>query len=91
MGDASKRGTLVTMTNEQLALVVSDPDVLHGQVRIRATRVPVSVVLDCLAAGMTEAEIVTEYPSLSVDGIRAAAAYGASLARDEVLPLGSGM
>jgi len=78
------------MTNEQLALVVSDPDVLHGQVRIGGTRVPVSVVLACLAAGMTEAEILTEYPSLSVDGIRAAAAYGASLARDEVLPLGSG-
>ena len=39
---------------------------------------------------MTEAEIVTEYPSLSVDGIRAAAAYGALLARDEVPPLGSG-
>ena len=80
----------MTMTNEQLALVVSDPDVLHGQVRIRGTRVPVSVVLDCLAAGMTEAEIVNEYPSVSVDGVRAAAAYGASLARDEVLPLGSG-
>jgi len=90
MADASERGRLATMTNEQLALVVSDPDVLHGQVRIKGTRVPVSVVLDCLAAGMTEAEIVTEYPSLSVHGIRAAAAYGASLARDEVLPLGSG-
>lgn len=90
MADTSERGRLVTMTNEQLALVVSDPDVLHGQVGIRGTRVPVSVVLDCLAAGMTEAEIVIEYPSLSVDGIRAAAAYGALLARDEVLPLGSG-
>ena len=56
----SRRGRLVTMTNEQLALVVSDPDVLHGQVGIRGTRVPVSVVLDCLAAGMTEAEIVNE-------------------------------
>jgi uncharacterized protein (DUF433 family) len=91
IADAIQRGRLMTMTNEQLALVVSDPDVLHGQVRVRGTRVPVSVLLDCLAAGMTEAEIINEYPSVSVDGIRAAAAYGASLARDEVLPLGSGM
>jgi uncharacterized protein (DUF433 family) len=90
IADATQQARLMTMTNEQLALVVSDPDVLHGQVRIRGTRVPVSVVLDCLAAGMTEPEIVTEYPSLSVDGIRAAAAYGAVLARDEVVPLGSG-
>jgi uncharacterized protein (DUF433 family) len=77
----------VGMTTEQLALIVTDPDVLHGQVHIKGTRIPVSVVLDCLAAGMTEAEILVEYPTLSVDGIRAAAAYGALLARDEVLPL----
>jgi uncharacterized protein (DUF433 family) len=49
----------------------------------------VSVVLDCLAAGMTEPEILAEYPTLSVEGVRAAAAYGAALAREEVLPLGT--
>ncbi len=49
----------------------------------------VSVVLDCLAAGMGEQEIIKQYPTLTVDGVRAAAAYGAALAREEVLPLGS--
>jgi len=39
------------MTREQLDLIVTDPKVLHGQARIAGTRVPVSVVLDCLAAG----------------------------------------
>jgi uncharacterized protein (DUF433 family) len=77
----------MTMTTEQLELIVTDPKVLHGQVHIRGTRIPVSVVLDCLAAGMTEPEIVDQYPTLSVEGIRAAAAYGALLARDELLPL----
>jgi uncharacterized protein (DUF433 family) len=77
------------MTAEQLELIVTDPAVLHGQVHIKGTRVPVSVVLDCLAAGMTEADVVGEYPTLSVAGVRAAAAYGALLARDEVLPLTS--
>lgn len=43
----------------------------------------VSVVLDALAAGLSEAEIVAEYPTLDAAGIRAAAAYGAELARDE--------
>jgi uncharacterized protein (DUF433 family) len=75
------------MRTEQLAMIVTDPNVLHGQVHIKGTRIPVSVVLDCLAAGMTEAEIVAEYPSLTVDAVRAAAAYGALLARDELVPL----
>lgn len=74
------------MTREQLDLIVTDPKVLHGQARIAGTRVPVSVVLDCLAAGMSDAEILVEYPSLSVEGIRAAAAYGAALAREDLLP-----
>ena len=75
------------MTNEQLALITSDPRVQHGQARVAGTRVTVSVVLGCLAAGMSEAEILAEYPSLAAAGIRAAAAYGAALARDELLPL----
>ena len=75
------------MTNEQLALITSDPLVLHGQATVARTRVPVSVVLDCLAAGMSESEILAEYPSLTAAGIRAAAAYGAALAREEIVPL----
>jgi uncharacterized protein (DUF433 family) len=43
----------------------------------------VSVVLDAHAAGLSEAEIIAEYPSLDAPGIRAAAAYGADLARDD--------
>ena len=75
------------MTNEQLELITSDPLVLHGRARLAGTRVSVSVVLDCLAAGMTEAEILSEYPAVTAPGIRAAAAYGAALAREELIPL----
>jgi uncharacterized protein (DUF433 family) len=56
--------------------------VRHGQATVRGTRILVSIVLDALADGMTEEEILAEYPTLTVDGIRAAA-YGAELARDE--------
>jgi uncharacterized protein (DUF433 family) len=78
---------LVVVTAEQLALIATDPQVMHGQAVIAATRVPVSVVLDCIAAGMTVEEILAEYPTVTTDGIRAAAAYGALLARDEIVPL----
>ena len=36
---------------------------------------------------MSEAEILSEYPWLTAAGIRAAAAYGAALAREELVPL----
>ena len=50
---------------------------------MRGTRILVSIVLDALADGMTEAELLAEYPTLTVEGIRAVAAHGAELARDE--------
>ena len=54
---------------------------------MRGTRIPVSVVLGALAEGTTEADILAGYPSLSVEGIRAAAAHGAALAREELVLL----
>jgi len=75
------------MTIEQLALISTDPTVMHGQAVIAGTRVPVSVVLDGLAAGMTVEQIVAEYPTVTPAGMQAAAAYGALLAREELVPL----
>ena len=46
---------------------------------------PVSVVLDCWAAAMSAEQIVEEYPTLTSDGVQAAAAYGALLAREELV------
>ncbi|MBW3579265.1 MAG: DUF433 domain-containing protein [Actinobacteria bacterium] len=71
------------MSDDQRDLIVRDPNICHGQATVRGTRIMVSVVLDALADGMTEEEIIAEYPTLTVEGIRAAAAYGAELARDE--------
>jgi len=68
-------------------LISMDPAVCHGQPAIKGTRVLVTVVLDALAAGLTPAEIVRHYPSLTDEGVRAAAAYGAWLAKQEVMPL----
>jgi len=72
-------------TGVVLEMISADPQVTHGQAVIAGTRVPVSVILDCLAAGMTADEITAEYPTVTVAGVRAAAAYGAALARGELL------
>ena len=68
-------------------VITAYPNVVHGQVRFAGTRIPVSVVLDCLASGMTEAEIMREYPTLPARAVPAALAYAAELARDDILPL----
>ena len=75
------------MTPEAAGLIEIDPEILHGQAHIRGTRIPVSVVLDAVAAGMSEGEVLAEYPSLTAQGVRAAAAYGAELAREEIIHL----
>jgi uncharacterized protein (DUF433 family) len=50
------------MTPEAADLITVNPAVLHGQAHLRGTRVPISVILDCIAAGMTDDEILVEYP-----------------------------
>ena len=67
--------------------IITDPKVCHGQACIRGTRVPVSVVLDNLATGLTESDIVSSYPPLSIEDVRAAVAYGAELARERFIDL----
>ena len=67
--------------------ITTDPAVCHGQACISGTRVPVAVVLDNLAAGLSGEEILLEYPGLQPDDIKATIAYAADLARERLLPL----
>ena len=65
-----------------------DPAICHGQACIRGTRIPVAVVLDNLAAGLSADEIVASYPPLGIDDVRAATAYAAELARERIVEIG---
>jgi uncharacterized protein (DUF433 family) len=49
-------------------------------------RIMVKDVLDLLAAGMTEAEILADYPYLEAEDIRACLAFAASQADHPILP-----
>ncbi|MHA1300715.1 MAG: DUF433 domain-containing protein [Candidatus Helarchaeota archaeon] len=64
-----------------------DPNICHGKVCIKGTRVLISVILDCLAEGMTEEEILSEYPSLKKGDVKVAIQYAATLTRDEIIPM----
>ena len=59
-----------------------NPVVCGGKPCIRGTRIWVSLVLDMLAAGTTEADLLTEYPQLTHDDVLAAIHTVAMLGRD---------
>ena len=67
--------------------VVVDPDICHGRACFKGTRVFVSVILDNLAAGESTKDIIASYPTLTEDAVRAAIAYAADLAREQVVAL----
>ena len=68
--------------------ITTDPNICHGRACLRGTRIPVSVVLDNLAANMSHQEIIQSYPSLTEEAISAATSYAAELARERVIDFG---
>lgn len=70
--------------------VTFDPHVMGGRACIRGMRIPVSLVVNLVANGMTTEEILREYPGLEAEDIKQALQYAAYLTREEVYPLTGG-
>jgi uncharacterized protein (DUF433 family) len=75
------------MDRDLLERISVDPAVCFGKPCIRGTRIWVSLILELMAGGMTEAEILEEYPGLTKDDLRAALAYGAAVAHERFIPV----
>lgn len=58
-----------------------DPAVRFGKPCVRGTRLTVGDVLGYLAAGMTEAEVLADFPQLTRDDVRACYAFAAERER----------
>ena len=67
--------------------ITVDPQIAHGEVCFKGTRIPVSIALDNLAEGLKTEDILRSYPSLPVEAIQAAVAYAAELAKERILTL----
>ena len=63
------------------AIVTIDPGKRGGKPCIRGLRITVYDVLDYLASGMSEAEILADFPDLTSDDIRACLAFAADRER----------
>ena len=74
-------------TDELLKRISADPQVCFGKPCIRGTRIWVSLILDMLAGGTSEAELLADYPRLTIEDVRAALAYGAAASHERFIPV----
>jgi len=61
--------------------ITLNPDICHGKPTIRNKRYPVEMILDLLSSGMSEAEILADYPALEKEDILACLAYASKLTK----------
>ena len=61
--------------------ITIDPAVCHGKPCVRGLRYPVETLLELLSSGMSEPEILVDYPELEPEDLRAVLAYAARLAQ----------
>lgn len=80
----------MTKREELLKRITVNPNVCFGKPCIRGTRIWVSLIVDNLAEGISEAELLAAYPQLEPDDIRAALAYAAELTRERIIPIAVG-
>lgn len=59
--------------------IVADPEICHGKLTFRGTRVMVWQILEMLAAGETVDEILADFPSIAKKHINAALSYAAQI------------
>lgn len=72
-----------SMKHERIQI---DPEIMVGKPVIKGTRLTVELILRKLGAGMTDDQIIGDYPRLTRDDIRAAQAFAADfLQNDEVI------
>ena len=66
-------------------LIVSDPQIMMGKPTIRGTRITVELILESLAAGETEEQLLEAYPRLNRQSILAALAFAAQVLKADVV------
>jgi uncharacterized protein (DUF433 family) len=71
--------------SDLLSRITINPEQCHGRPCIRGMRIRVSDVLEMLANGIGEDEILQDFPDLERDDIRACLSYAASLAGHPVI------
>jgi len=69
------------MDKQLLNRITINPEICHGRPTIRNTRYTVDLILDLLSSGMSEIEIIEDYPALESNDIKACLAFAARLSK----------
>jgi uncharacterized protein (DUF433 family) len=78
---AGQHGSPTIVGMGDLSRLVIDPEIRFGKPCVRGTRITGGDVLSYLASGMSEADILTDFPQLTCDDIRACLAFAAERER----------
>lgn len=70
-------------------IITIEPGKRGGKPCVRGLRITVGDVLGWLASGMSQAEILADYPDLAEEDIRACVAYAADRERRSQITLGT--
>ena len=65
--------------------ITFDPQIMAGQACIRGMRIPVSVIINLLANGLSASEIIEDYPYLEIEDIQQALKYAAWLTQERII------
>ncbi len=68
------------------AQIISDLKILGGKPIIAGTRISVELILDRVASGMSEKEILEDYPHLTFKQIQACVSYARNLVSQKPKP-----
>jgi uncharacterized protein (DUF433 family) len=70
-----------------LTLISVDHQVMGGVPCVAGTRIPVATVVGLIADGLSTADVVAEYPQLTVADVRACLGYAARAVDERELPV----
>ena len=69
------------MEDELLKRITVNPEICHGKPVIRGLRYPVVNILELMASGMTNQEILEDYEDLEEDDLKACLLFAAKITR----------
>lgn len=69
------------MEDDLLRRITIDPDICFGKPTIRGMRYPVEMLLDLLSSGMTQDEILSDYPELEKEDLQASLLFASKLVK----------
>lgn len=65
--------------NELISRITVDPNICNGKPTIRGKRITVQTILEFLAAGDSQEDILKAYPSLEPDDVKAALEFASKM------------